>query len=81
MSRASRGLGSEEDVGWGAGCAAAAVGWLDAVVWVFGTVWEVLVETAGTPFVCGWLEAMMRPDRRCCLGEAVDTAGFGARPL
>jgi hypothetical protein len=32
------------------------------VVCVFGTVCEVPADEAGTPFVCGWLDAILNDD-------------------
>ena len=61
ISRASRGRGAEveDDVGaapWDCDEAAKAV---VAVVCVFATVCDPLVDDAGTPLVCGWLEAII----------------------
>ena len=75
MRRESRGRGAdvEDDEGpWPWGCEAVAA--LVCVVCVLGTVWELFAEAPGTPFVWGWLEAMVggcaRLVRPCALGSS-----------
>lgn len=56
MRRASRGRAAVEVDGTGVWVGG---GWEAVVVCVLGMVWEVFADEAGTPFVCGWLVAIL----------------------
>ena len=67
MRRASRGRVDELGAaGWEFGCELCCDAWAEAAVWVcctacegFDGFWEGGADVAVTPFVCGWLEAIV----------------------